>query len=193
MVLISLKDITKCDDYYIDDKTLQIYSFKQKKYTDGKLLTPQINNNGYLRYTFWVNGKYKYIFYHHIIVNMFINPNFDSTKEDIDHMDRNKLNNNIENLAVVSRSKNCRNTSKSWNGKEFNYVNDIGKSLVINEEAKIYYSLDLDKFYMYINQTNKYKELHELISNGFNYIQYSYNNKQHKISINKFKKNLNKK
>ena len=193
MTLLSLEHIVGTNGYYIDDKTLQIYSFKQKKYTDGKLLKPQINNNGYIRYHFFVNGKYKKIYYHHIIVKMFIKSDYDSAKYDIDHMDRNKLNNSIENLVVVSRSDNIKNMSKSRTGKEFNFVDNIGKSLVINEEAQIYYSLDLDRFFMYINQTNKYKELHELISNGFNYIGYCYNNKRYKLSTTYFRKNLNKK
>ena len=192
MVLISLKDITKCDDYYIDDKTLQIYSFKQKKYTDGKLLKPQINNNGYIRYHFFVNGKYKKIYYHHIIVKMFIKSDYDSAKYDIDHMDRNKLNNSIENLAVVSRSDNIKNMSKSRTGKKFNFVDNIGNYLVINEEAKIYYSLDLDKFYMYINQTNKFKELHENLHHGNYCVAYCYNNKRYELSTTYFRKNLNK-
>ena len=101
MVLISLKDITNCDDYYIDDENLQIYSFKQKKYTEGKLLKPYINRDGYIYYQLRVNGKYKNIYYHHIIVKMFIKSDYNSKKEEIEHRDHNKLNNSIENLAVV--------------------------------------------------------------------------------------------
>lgn len=192
MTLLSLEHIVGCEGYYIDDQDLKIWSFKQKKYTDGKLLKPHINKNCYIQYYFRVNGKYKKIYYHHIIVKMFIKSDYDSTKEEIDHKDRNPKNNSIENLCVVSRSDNDRNRS-SYNGKKFNFINDIGKSLIINEEAKIYYSLDLDKFFMYINQTNKFKELHVCLDRGYPYIKYNYNNKGHKISINKFKKNLNKK
>ena len=193
MTLLSLEKIVGCNDYYIDDETLQIYSFKQKKYTDGKLLKPQINNNGYIRYHFFVNGKYKKIYYHHIIVKMFIKSDYDSAKYDIDHMDRNKLNNSIENLAVVSRSDNIKNMSKSRTGKKFNFVDNIGNYLVINEEAKIYYSLDLDRFFMYINQTNKYKELHENLHHGNYCVAYCYNNKRYELSTSYFRKNLNKK
>ena len=192
MTLLSLKDIVGSNDYYIDDETLQIYSFKQKKYEHGKLLKPLINNSGYIKYRFYINGKEKKIYYHHIIVKMFINPNFDSTKEEIDHKDRNPKNNSIENLAVVSRSENQRN-KLTHKGKTFNYIDNIGKSLVINEDAKIYYSLDLDRFYMFINQTKKFKELHEHLHLGYPCIQYSYNNKNHMFRTNKFRKNLNKK
>ena len=124
---------------------------------------------------------------------MFLNPNFDSTKEEIDHRDHNRANNSIENLAVVSRIENQRNISKSKTGKEFNFINDIGKSLVINEDAGIFYSLELDKFFMYINQTNKYKELHEHLQRGYHFIYYRYNNKSYTFSANKIRKNLNKK
>ena len=191
MTLLSIEHIVGTNGYYIDDETLQIYSFKQD-YKNGKLLKPFIDKNGYLRYHFFVNGKYKKIYYHHIIVKMFINPNFDSTKEEIDHKDCNKLNNNIENLAIVSRLENNRNRS-SYNGKEFKFTDTIGKSLVINDEAQIYYSLELDKFYMFIEHNNKYRELHECLNNGRPCIVYQYNNKSHMFSINKFKKSLNKK
>ena len=193
MTLLSLKDIVGCDDYYIDDTTLQIYSFKQD-YENGKLMKPVINKDGYIQYRFSINGKTKKIFYHHhIIVKMFIKPDYDSKIEEIDHQDHNRTNNSIENLKVVSRSENQRNTSRSWNGNKFNFVDDIGKSLVINEEAGIFYSLDLDKFYMFINHTNKFKELHEGIKNGYPYIKYKYNNKDHMFRTTKFRKNINKK
>ena len=190
-MLVSLKDIVGCNDYYIDDQNFQVVSFKNKKYTEGKILKPHINNNGYIYYKFSINGKPKNIFLHHIIVKLFIDKNFDSTKFEIDHKNHNRQDNSIDNLCIVSRLENNRNLS-SKNGKEFNFLSDIGKSLVINEEAQIYYSLDLDKFYMYINHTNKFKELHIFLNNGKNpSIRYRYNNKQYMFSINKFKKSLN--
>lgn len=191
MTLLSLEHIVGSNDYYIDDKDLKIYSFKGKN-KNGKLMKGHYTKYGYLRYHFFVNGKNKYIFYHVIIVKMFINPNFDSTKEEIDHLNHNRQDNSIGNLAIVSRSENCRNQS-SMNGKKFNFVDNIGRSLTINEDAGIFYSLDLDKFYMYINQTNKFKELHENLHHGYPCIQYSYNNKSYEFRTKKFKNSLNKK
>lgn len=194
MVLLSLKEIVGTEDYYIDDKTLQIWSFKQKKYEQGRLLKPHVDSKGYIYYSFKVNGKQKNIFYHKIIVKMFIKPDYDSKIEEIDHCDHNRTNNSIENLKVVSRIENQRNTSISRTGKDFNFISDIGKSLIINEDAGIYYSLDLDKFYMFINHTNKFKELHETLGK-YNYpcVRYSYNNKNHNFYTTNFRRNLNKK
>lgn len=191
MTLLSLKDIVGSDYYYIDDETLQIYSFKYKKYTNGKLLKPHIKKDGYINYCFYINGKCKIIYHHVIIVKMFINPSYDSAKYDIDHLNHDRQDNRIENLAVVTHAENCRNQS-SMNGKKFNYVDDIGRSLIINDEAQIYYSLELDKFFMFIEHTNKYRELHEFLNNGIPYIKYRCNNKQHNLNVNKFRKNLNK-
>ena len=189
-MLVFLKEIKNCEDYYIDDKTFQIVSFKNKKYEQGRILKPDIRN-GYIYYDFRINGKRKHIYLHHIIVKLFIDKNFDSRKNVIDHKDHNRTNNIIDNLCIVSQSENSRNMS-SKNGVKFNYVDNIEKSLVINAEAGIYYSLDLDKFYMLINHTGKYKELHMCLKNGLPYIRYKYNNKQYQFSINKFKKSLNK-
>ena len=191
-MFVSLKDITNCEDYYIDDKTFQIVSFKQKKYTEGKILKPRIDKHGYIRYRFQINGKQKCLFLHVIIVKLFIDKNFDSKKSEVDHKNHNKQDNSIENLAIVNRSENQRNKS-TYKEKEFNFIDDIGEKLVINEEAKIYYSLELDKFYMFLEHTNKFKELHETLGK-YNYprIQYCYNNKKHDFYTTNFKKNLNK-
>ena len=191
MTLLSLEHIVGTNGYYIDDQDLKIWSFKQD-YKNGKLLKPFITKDGYLRYKFFVNGKHKKILYHVIIVKMFIKSDYDSAKYDIDHLNHNRQDNSIKNLCVVSRSDNNRNVSKSWNGKEFNFVDNIGRSLTINEDAGIFYSLEFDKFYMYIKHTNKYRELHENLHHGCPCINYCYNNKSYELSTTKFRKNLNK-
>ena len=191
MTLISLKAVVGCEGYYIDDETFQIYSFKQD-YKNGKLMKPSVDNRGYFNYCFRVNGKVKKISLHYIIVKMFIKTDFDSKKEEVDHLNHNKLDNSIENLKVVSRSENQRNKS-AYKGKLFNFVNDIGNYLVINEDAGIFYSLENDKFYMFINQTKKYKELHEQLHHGYPCIRYKYNNKSYELSTTYFRKNLHKK
>ena len=86
MTLLSIEHIVGDKGYYIDDEDLKIWSFKRNN-KNGKLLKGRYDKDGYLRYYFYVNGKYKYMFYHHIIVKMFIKTDFDSKKEQIDHMD----------------------------------------------------------------------------------------------------------
>ena len=114
-MLVSLKDIVGCEDYYIDDQTFQIVSFKQKKYTEGKILRPHILKDGYIIYYFSVNGKVKHILLHHIIVKLFINPDFDPTKSEVDHKDHNRTNNSIENLRWATQAENCCYRDENWN------------------------------------------------------------------------------
>ena len=192
MTLLSIEHIVGTNGYYIDDQDLKIWSFK-KNNKNGKLMKGYYNKDGYLIYNFKVNGKYKHILYHHIIVKMFIKKDFNSKIEEIDHKNHDNNDNSIDNLCVVSRIENQRNMSRSRTGKQFNFVDNIGRSLIINEEAKIYYSLEYDKFFMYIEHTNKFKELHEHIHKGYPCIKYSYNNKKHSFYTTKFRKNLNKK
>ncbi len=92
---------------YIIFKTGKIYS----KYSN-KFLKPSCDNTGgYLR--FRLNDKLIYL--HRLLAIAFIdNPD---NKPLIDHIDRNKLNNNLDNLRWVTSSENCENRGLNKNNK----------------------------------------------------------------------------
>ena len=77
-----------------------------------------INNVGYVRIR--LNGKsYKK---HRIVGYAFLGLNINNSKQQIDHIDRNKLNNNMNNLRIVSHQENQFNkNAKGYykNGKKF--------------------------------------------------------------------------
>lgn len=81
--------------------------------TTGRILKPSVSTAGYLNVTLSKNGKIKNHAIHKLVAKEFIeNPD---GKICADHIDRNKLNNHVENLRWVSSSENNRNRSIASN------------------------------------------------------------------------------
>lgn len=79
----------------------------------GRILKPGINNHGYYYVNLCKNGKYKSFKTHRLVAEAFIeNPD---DKVCIDHINNDKLNNNVTNLRWATHSENCRNSSKRSN------------------------------------------------------------------------------
>jgi hypothetical protein len=77
------------------------------KFGKGRFLKPTVNTAGYLNVCLYKDGKQKQMVIHRLVGNAYI-PNHEN-KPEIDHIDRNKQNNNISNLRWVTRSENQRN------------------------------------------------------------------------------------
>ena len=77
-----------------------------------------INYCGYI--IIFINGKH--FLKHRIVGYSFLGLDIDNPKQHIDHIDRNKLNNNMNNLRIVSNQENSFNqTAKGYSnrGKRF--------------------------------------------------------------------------
>lgn len=100
------KDIKGYPNYQISNLG-RIWNNKTQRY-----LKPSAMSNGYLAVNLVaVNGKRKKELVHRLVAIAFIpNPNH---YPEVDHKDRNRTNNLVENLDWVSHSKNCRNTSQN--------------------------------------------------------------------------------
>ena len=66
-----------------------------------------INNSGYVRVR--LNGKYYKN--HRIIAYAFLGLDINNPKQIIDHIDKNRQNNNVNNLRIVSHQENLFNTN----------------------------------------------------------------------------------
>ena len=70
----------------------------------GRVLKPSLQKNGYLRHGLRENNKRKYLFLHRIIATTFIdNP---EGKPCVNHIDENKLNNDLSNLEWCTVKEN---------------------------------------------------------------------------------------
>ena len=148
-----------------------------------------VNKNGYYQICLCMNNHSKY-YYHHVLIWISHFGSYDKTQYDIDHIDHNRTNNHIDNLRLVNRSLNTINMSKSWKGYSFDFYNELPDKIVINEECKVYYCRQYDKFFRFV--VNEYREIHEYkqtYNNGI-YIQWCTDNKKYKFTTTHFRDNL---
>ena len=172
------------------------YPYVIRKKANEQIVSEHINNNnGYIQLTLskQVNGItvwHKYL-KHRLVAKQFIeNPN---NYAYVDHINRNRLDNRIENLRWCSASENSKNKS-STHGVEYEFFDDIDDEAVVVTDygqhrfENYYYVPDEDSFYFYNGV--KYRRLHiNEMKNGSLYV-YVMNteNKHVKIYLSKFKK-----
>lgn len=141
----------------------QLYHLK--KGDEWKERKTQISNKGYKRFEFMINKK-RYNFSLHRLVYWLHNREWDildsNQDNSIDHIDGDKLNNNIENLRLVTNQENCFNRTRakgySWNKNKKKWMADInlnGKTIYLglfdNEIDAHNAYLEAKKIYHIIN------------------------------------------
>lgn len=110
--MVIWKDIEGFEDYYqissdgrvrSKDRTI-IDKIGRKRSWKGQLLNPDIAQNGYYRVTLSINRNRKQLYLHRLLAKYFIpNPN---DLPQVNHIDGNKLNNNLNNLEWCSNQDN---------------------------------------------------------------------------------------
>ena len=171
------------------------YPYVIKKRANEHIVKEHIDNNGYIQLNLLekVNGKtviHKYL-KHRLIAKQFIeNPNDYAY---VDHINRNRLDNRIENLRWCSSSENNMNRT-STRGVEYDFFDNIDDEAVVVTDygqhrfENYYYVPEEDSFYFYNGV--KYRRLHiNEMKNGSLFVyMISTANKQVKVMISKFKK-----
>ena len=102
--------IPNCSNYLISNKG-RIYSFIKNKF-----MKPEIKENGYQRIELKMDdGRSKRFSVHRLVVDVFGDKNMNREilpGYDVDHLDRNKLNNSINNLEIVKHIENMHRWMK---------------------------------------------------------------------------------
>ena len=100
--------------YYISDLGKIYYNTQCWRNPKGKLkeLTPSYNPSGYLYYKLSIgNCKYDYVRGHRMVWEAFKGKI--PAGLEIDHINRDRHNNKLSNLRLVTHSENCLNTKKN--------------------------------------------------------------------------------
>lgn len=178
--------IFKNDEVYDYRNLYQISNKGQiKSLHNGKekILKQYTNNKGYYMIDLHKNGSVKKFTVHFLVASMFILNT--ENKEEIDHIDTNKSNNNVENLRWVTRQENLSNEvsktkhKKAMSNRMFTdeWKENIGKAVKgkNNPRAKKVAQYDLNgnliKIWDYIKEVAidldiSYWGLKETLNNG---------------------------
>ena len=107
---------------------------KVRNIKSGRILKPRLNKNGYLRHCLSENNKQKYLYLHRIIATAFIdNPD---EKPCVNHIDENKLNNDLSNLEWCTVRENNIHGTRTKRAAEKHSIEVIQLDLndnVLNE------------------------------------------------------------
>ena len=84
---------------------------KVRNIKSGRMLKPHLNHNGYLKHHLYRHDKQKELFLHRIIATAFIdNP---GKKPQVNHIDENKLNNDLSNLEWCTGRENLAHGTRT--------------------------------------------------------------------------------
>lgn len=130
------KIIDGYNNYSISNLGNVFNNIRNKQLSYGKI------NTGYLYVDLWFENKRKRFLIHRLVARHFFDE-FDD-KQKIDHIDRNKLNNRIDNLRHITHSNNIKNANKRLNTtskyKGVSFIKSINKwRSRITIDKKIYY------------------------------------------------------
>lgn len=97
-----------------------------------KILSPSINkDSGYYQIDLWKNNKSRKYTLHRLVASNFI-PNLEN-KPTVDHIDRNRLNNNVSNLRWATYSEqNSRFNTFGVRSEKIKVINVNGEELIFN-------------------------------------------------------------
>ena len=130
-------------NYTANDAIYKVEGLKSDGYLEGEKVELQGSDcNGYIVHSIKYKGIKKQVKAHQVIW-MSVNGEYDKTKYQIDHINRDRKDNRIDNLRLVTPKGNVAN-SKRWKGKfsdwdkDNMYILHYDNHMTLNEIAELY-------------------------------------------------------
>lgn len=105
--------VTRCGQVFTKDRVKHSFSRGRSPYScqvTGRELKLRLDKDGYLRFNSVVEGKHKTILVHRLMAETFLGER--PLNLVVDHIDRNKKNNQIKNLRYISFAGNSQNSQQ---------------------------------------------------------------------------------
>jgi hypothetical protein len=156
----------------------------------GDELRQRTDRAGYYRVNLHRDGMQKTKRIHKLVAAAFLgDPEGD---REVDHIDRNRSNNNIENLRYVSKSENGKNRG-SHHGVQYKYVDTLPDGAIVVEEYNDHIFEDLHyhggNFYFYNGV--QYRVVHRNLdsrSNSYSIMAVDVDGNRVRIAISKYQR-----
>ena len=118
------KDVPEYEGFY------QISNLGNVKNIKTNRIKKPYYNNGYLRTDLYKDKKIKRYYIHRLIAITFLELDCDS-KMQVDHIDNNRLNNNLNNLQILSQKDNLKKQMINMKNNIEKYKNNAIKWMII--------------------------------------------------------------
>ena len=128
-------------------------------------LTQNVTQNGYLKVQLGDRGTQ---LIHRLVAFQYIPNDEPEIKKYFDHINRNKLDNSVENLRWVTQSENMKNSTKScYQKRPDEYIDEMPENI---HQIDFYHRFEFESYYfdidneriLYITKTNRIKVIHPI-------------------------------
>lgn len=104
------------------------------RFGNGTILKKRVNSRGYLQVSLWKFKKAKRFKTHQLVAITFLNHTPDGNTTAVNHIDNNKLNNNLNNLQLITH----REYLLKKRGVRFNKESNKWEVIITTKKKKIY-------------------------------------------------------
>lgn len=120
---IEVRPVVGYEGLYEIDTQGNLYSLRFNK---RKKMKPNVNSRGYYKAGLSIDGKYNCVKIHRLVAEAFIDKI--AGKEHVNHIDGNKLNNNVNNLEWCTHKENVHHAIKNNLFKPFQNIKREGEN-----------------------------------------------------------------